>query len=107
MTAPNHPRTAPLGFAASGDNTAIAAVTGQALVIWKIALTTHAAVTVTFASGAGTGTPLGVYEFTTAGSLVLDGPEGFELYRTAIGALFNMSLSGAVQVNGTVWYTYG
>lgn len=106
MTAPNHPRSAPLTFSANGDNTVIAAVAGNALVVWKIALTTHAAVTITFASGAGTASPLGIYEFTTAGSLVLDGPEGFDLFRTAIGALFNMNLSGAVAVNGTVWYTY-
>lgn len=105
MTAPNHPKVAPLGFAASGDNAVVAAATGRAVVVWKVALTTHAAVTITFASAAGTGTPLGVFEFVAAGSMVLDGPEGFELFRTASGALLNMSLGGAVQINGLIWYT--
>ena len=105
MTAPNHPKTATLSFASSGDNTVVAASTGKAIVVWKIALTTHAAVTITFASDTGTGTTLGVFEFTGAGAMVLDGPEGFELYRTVAGKLFNMSLSGAVQINGTCWYT--
>lgn len=107
MTAPNKPKSKALTFNASGDNTLIAAPgAGLAIVVWKIWFTTAAAVNVTFYNGASPTTPLsGAAVFPAAGSLALDGPEGFELYRMAANTAFVVNLSGAVALGGTVWYT--
>lgn len=106
MTAPNHPTRANLTFNANGDNTIVAATAGLAIVVWKISFTIDAAGTIQFASGAGTGTPLsGAYKFTGAGSMVLDGPEGFELFRTTAGALLNAATNSTANVGGNIWYT--
>lgn len=107
MTAPNHPKVSALTFSTNGDNTIVAAVTGQAIVVWKIAFTIDAAATITFYSGASPTTPLsGGFKFTGAGAMVLDGPEGFELFRTASAALLNANLSAGVNVGGLLWYSY-
>ena len=106
MTAPNHPKTATLAFSTGSDNTLVAASTGKAIVVWKIAFTIDAAATLTFYSGASPTTPLsGGFKFTGAGAMVLDGPEGFELFRTAASALLNGNLSAGVNVGGILWYT--
>lgn len=107
MTAPNHPIRANLTFSTSpADNTLVAASTGLAIVVWKISYTIDAAATITFYSGASPTTPLsGGYKFTAAGSMVLDGPEGFELWRTAAGSALIATLSAGVNVGGNIWYT--
>lgn len=106
MSAPNHPKSAILTFSTGSDNTLVAAVTGVAIVVWKIAFTIDAAATLTFYSGASPTTPLsGAYKFTAAGSMVIDGPEGFELWRTAAGAALVGKLSAGVNVGGNLWYT--
>ena len=106
MTAPNHPKTGVLTFSTGSDNTLIAAATGRAIVVWKIAFTIDAAATLTFYSGASPTTPLsGAFKFTAAGSMVLDGPEHFELFRTAAGAALIATLSAGVNVGGNLWYT--
>lgn len=108
MTAPNTPKAIAITFSSSGDNTLVAASTGNPITVWKIAFTVHAAVNVVFYSGASPTTPLsGIYEFTSAGSMVLDGPEGFPLFRTVIGSAFVANLSGAVACGGNLWYTLG
>lgn len=106
MTAPNHPKTAVLTFSTGADNTIVAASAGKAIVVWKIAFTIDAAATLTFYSGASPTTPLsGGFKFTAAGSMVLDGPEGFELFRTLAGDLLTAKLSAGVNVGGLIWYT--
>jgi hypothetical protein len=107
MTAPNNPKVANLAFSTSpADNTLVAAVTGQEVVVWKISFTIDAAAVITFYDGASTTTPLsGGYKFTGAGSMVLDGPEGFPLWRTARGNALIATLSAGVNVGGNIWYT--
>lgn len=105
MTAPNNVKTSVLAFTAAGDNTIIAAVAGAPLVIWKVAFTTHAAEIVAFYDGASPTTPLGSFEFTAAGSLVLDGPEGFPLFRTTIGNALIANLATGVAIKGICWYS--
>ena len=106
MTAPNNVKVAALSFNSNGDNTAIAAVAGSPIVVWKVAFTTAAAVNVTFYDGASPTTPLsGALVFSAAGSMVLDGPEGFPLFRTTLGNALVMNLSGGVAIGGVIWYS--
>lgn len=106
MTAPNNVKTAVLAFTAAGDNTIIAAVAGSPIVVWKIAFTTHAAETIAFFDSASANLlALGSFEFTAAGSLVLDGPEGFPLFRTTIGNALIANLATGVAIKGIVWYS--
>jgi hypothetical protein len=106
MTAPNNPTRASLTFSTGSDNTLVAAVIGRAIIVWKIAFTIDAAATLTFYSGASPTTPLsGGFKFASAGSMVLDGPEGFELFRTAAGAALVGNLTAGVNVGGIIWYT--
>jgi hypothetical protein len=98
-------QTAVLSFAASGDNTAIAAVTGSNIKVWKIIFTTAAAVNVTFKDGASTSLS-GALIFGGNGSMVLyyDGSPHFTV---TPGNAFIMNLSGAIGIAGVVYYTVG
>lgn len=98
------PKFAKIDAASSGDNTIVAAVTGKKIRVIKYSLVCAGAVTVTFASAAGTGTKLtGTMSFAANGGIA-DGfcPAGH--FETAAGALLNMSLGGAVQVSGSLTY---
>lgn len=94
-----------LNFSASGDNTAVAAVAGHSIIVWKMLFTTAAAVNVTFKDGAAT---------TLSGALIFGGNgsvffayDGSPYYSTSIGNAFVINLSGAVGIAGTVYYTIG
>ncbi len=97
-------RQAVLNFASNGDNTAIAAVTGTIINVWKIVFTTAAAVNVIFKDGS---TALsGALIFGGNGSMVLY-YDGSPHYVVSPGNAFIINLSGPVGIAGTVYYTLG
>lgn len=88
----------------SGDNTLVAAVAGKKIRVYQIVLIAAGTVTIRFESGAG-GTAL-------TGQMPLTVSTGFSSgwcpvghFETAVGALLNLELSGAVSVDG--WMLYG
>jgi len=93
---------AALSFASSGDNTAIAAVTGERIKVYSIELTLASATTVTFKSGAST---------SLSGAETLTGlVKDMRLpsqpwFVTAPGQAFVINLGGAVQASGQIQYT--
>ena len=98
-------KTAALSFNGNGDNTAIAASSGNPIKVWKIAFTTAAAVNVTFKDGASTSLS-GAFVFSGNGSMVLY-YDGSPHYVTTIGNAFIINLSSGVGIAGTIWYTLG
>jgi hypothetical protein len=100
-------KTAVLNFSASGDNAAIAAVSGQIISVYKIWFTVAGAVNVTYYNGLA-GTAL-------SGAIVLSGSgssqtlyyDGSPHFVTSPGLAFNMNLSGAVALTGMVYYLLG
>jgi len=103
MTAPNNTKLQALSFNANGDNTAVTAVAGAPIVVWKLIFTVAAAQTVAFKDGAST--TLGNLAFTAAATCVMDSPEGFPLFRTTIGNAFIINLSSGVAINGMCYYS--
>jgi hypothetical protein len=94
-----------MAFTSAGDNTIVAAVTGKMIHIWKIAFTTHAGEIIEFWDGASaSGTSQGAYEFTAAGSLVLDS-ENFPVFDASPGNAFVAKLTTGVAIKGTAWIT--
>ena len=100
-------KTAVINVSASGDNSIVSAVSGSQIRVHGILFTAHAAVNVTFYSGANSGgTALsGAIELTAAGSSIFLPPQDEPYYTTIISALFNIYTSSGVQLSGTIWYT--
>lgn len=87
----------------SGDNTAIAAVTGKAIRVLSYTLVCAAAVTVAFQSGASGTALTGTMSFAANGGVSSGyNPQGH--FQTAPGALLNISLGGAQSVAGHITY---
>ena len=89
-----------ISFAASGDNTAIAAVAAQTTRVFAVSLTFAAPVDVTIKDGS---TVLGVFQGIT--SLTLDPLWGNPRYIGTANTNFVVNLSAAVSCKGTIWYT--
>lgn len=99
--------TAVLNFNSSGDNTAIAAVSGKAIKVWKIMFTVAGAVNVTFYNGLS-GTALsGAFIMANNGSSFLLYYDGSPHWVTSPNTAFNINLSGAVALTGQIWYSIG
>jgi hypothetical protein len=100
-------KSAAISVNASGDNLVVAAVTGSSIRVHGILFTAHAAVNVTFFSGAqATGTAFsGAEELTAVGSSVFLPPQDEPYFSTIISDAFNIYTSSGVQLSGTIWYT--
>jgi hypothetical protein len=103
VTAPNQLKQANVSFSSNGDNTVIAASTGNALHVWKISLTIPAAQTLLMKDGAST--TLATYTFAAAGAMAEETAGTFPLFRTLPGNAFIINLSSGVAIVGSVWYS--
>ena len=100
---PVETKYAVVNIAGSGDNTVISAVTGKKIRVLHYSLVCGAAVNVRFESGAGGTALTGVMEFAAnSGISVPFSPVGH--FETTSGALLNIELSGAVNVDGHITY---
>ena len=94
---------ATISGATSGNNTVVAAVTSKRIVVLSYVLVAAGAVNVRFESGAGGTALTGVMSIGANGGIVAPhNPYGW--FDTAVGALLNMELGGAVQVSGHLTY---
>lgn len=97
---------AAINAASSGDNTLVAAVTGQQIKVLGLIMVASGDVDVRLESGAGGTALTGVISLAADGNgFVLPiAPPGYHWVETAAGALLNLELSGAVQVSGCLVY---
>src|SRR6266704_1455429 len=94
-------KTAAINFAASGDNTVIAAVTGAPITVFGFFFTVAGATNITFKDGS---TALsGAVVFTGNGSAMTLQINDEPYFYCAPGDAFVMNNSNAVQVSGTVY----
>lgn len=99
-------KTAAISASSNGDNTIVAASTGNPIKVWKIWFTAAGAVNTTFKDGAST---------SLSGAVILSGSgSSFTLYYdgsphwvTSPGNAFIINLSGTVAITGQVYYTLG
>jgi hypothetical protein len=90
--------------AVSGDNTLLAAVSGQRIIVHQVFLVAAGAVNVRFESGTGGTALTGQMNFAANGGIVLPfNKEGW--FETAAGALLNLELNGAVSVDDALKYS--
>jgi hypothetical protein len=90
-------------YAASGDNTLVAAVTGKKIRVVSLALVAAGTVTARLESGAGGTALTGQMTMGVNTSIVLPyNPAGW--CETAAAALLNLELSAAVSVDGVLGY---
>lgn len=94
---------APVSASTSGNNTIVAAVAGKELRVLGFMLVAAGAVTVQWQSGAG-GTALSGVMSLAANGAIDSGISEVGIFETAVGALLNLSLGGAVSVGGYVIY---
>ena|SRR5437879_6853461 len=99
-------KTAQLNFASSGDNTAIAASTGDSIKVWKIWFTVAGAVNVTFKNGASV-TLGGPAIMTSNGASFTLYYDGSPHWTTTVGNAFVINLSGGVALTGQIYYSLG
>ena len=98
--------SATIDVASSGDNTAIAAVTGARLNIWKLVILNSAASAQTVNVEDGSNNILGQFPLPSSigGGVVLDNLPN-PLWVLPAGNAFILSLASATAVRGCVWYT--
>jgi hypothetical protein len=98
--------SAVINHATSGDNTIVPALSGKRIRVTGLFLVVRGAVNARFESGAGGTALTGVMTFVAAGDgLALQyNPDGW--FECDMGALLNLELSGAVNVDGAVTYQY-
>lgn len=92
--------------AASGDNTAIAAVSGTIIRVWQIAYIANAAVNTIFKHGT-TAFNANAWPLTAQGSAIVFDYTGQPWFSTLPGEAFVINLSGNVQTFGQIYYTLG
>ena len=91
----------PINFAASGNNTVVAAVAGKGIYVYRMYFTVAGATNITIYNGT---TPLtGAIPLATNGSYVLDF-SGIPWYTVTAGNAFIINSSAAVQVSGAADY---
>lgn len=94
---------AAIDAASSGDNTLVAAVSGQKIRIVSMFLIASGTVTVTLEDGAGGSALSGPIDLTSQTGFVLPESEHGWM-ETSAGTLLNLSLSDAIQVSGSLTY---
>ena len=97
---------AAISAAGNGDNTLVAAVSGQKIKVLGLFMVAAGDVEVRLETGAGGAALTGVISLPADGSsFVLPiAPPGYHWVETVAGALLNLELSGAVQVSGALVY---
>lgn len=93
---------AAINHAANGDNTIIAARTGQRIRVYQLFFVVNAAVNIIFKEGSNNLT--GTINMLANGSFVLDF-SGYPWFTTASGSAFLINLSAAQQVSGRIYFT--
>lgn len=98
--------SSPISAALLGNNTLIAAQAGKSIFVLSYELVVAGAVTIDFQSGASGTSLSGVQSLPANGIKVLPhNPTTW--FNTAVGALLNLSLGGAVQVSGSIqWVAF-
>ena len=96
-------RTSPINFAASGDNTIIAAVTAAPIKVYGLFFTVAGATNITFKDG--TTALSGPIVFTNNGSSQQLNLWEEPWFYCQPGDAFVMNNSNAVQVSGIIYYT--
>lgn len=96
-------RTA-INAASSGDNTLIAAVTGQTIRVHKLFLIASGAVNIKFKDGAGGTDFHPAIPLYAGGGMTLDF-DGDPWFLTTAGNAFVLNLSAAVQISGRIYYS--
>jgi hypothetical protein len=97
------PKQAAIAAALSGDNTIVGAVTGKRLRVLAVCLVAGGATTVRFESGSSGMALTGQMSLSANGGFVLPLNEA-GWFETAVGALLNLELGGAVAVAGCLVY---
>ena len=96
------PSSSSIDVSTSGNNTLIAAVTGQIIRVYQIFIVFNGDVNIIFRDGASTGLT-GTMNMLSNGTFVLD-YSGRPWFTTASGNAFVLNLSGAVQASGRVYF---
>lgn len=96
--------TAKISTASSGALTAIAAVTGKVIQVYKIILVAAGTTTVTMQDGATALT--GAMSMAVGIPLILSF-DGNPWFTTTAGNAFEISNGSAIQISGIVYYTQG
>jgi len=91
--------------ASSGDNTLVAAVTGQTIRLYKIVLYANAANTVILKDGASTKLMGNIDLPAKAGYVIDNDSSGHCPFTCTVSNALVLNLSAATQVSGRVWYT--
>lgn len=94
--------SAPVTFAASGDNTLVAAVAGKVIKLVRIFVVAAAATNLTFKDGAVALS--GALPMTANGSVTLDLSDSPWFSTSSVSNNLILNSSAAVQVSGTVYY---
>ena len=93
-----------ISFSSSGDNEVIAAVASEVIRVYAILFKMGGDADIIFKNGSTALT--GTMPFVQYESMILD-PTDEPWYVMSTNTAFNINLSAAVQVSGTVWYTQG
>ena len=94
---------AAISAGSSGNNTAVAAVTGRKIRVMQVFLLAAGAVDVRFEDGAGGTALTGIMSLAANGGFVMPfSPIGW--FETTAATLLNIELGGAVQVSGCIAY---
>lgn len=99
-------QAATINTASSGDNTIVAAVSGESVRVWKIWFWVNGTVSVTIKDGAGTNLT-GAMAMVAQNEFVRNLDETIPWFVTTAGNAFIINLNGAVQISGRVYYTQG
>jgi hypothetical protein len=94
-------QNAVISFAASGDNTIVAAVANKRIYIFRLYFILGAASNITFKTG--TTALSGALPFQANQGMILD-PTECPWHQTDVGSAFILNSSNAVQVSGSVGY---
>jgi hypothetical protein len=98
-------KQADINIASSGDNTVITPNADQRVIIWKMWIVGNGAVNLTFKDGS-TALNGSAIHLTADGSSMTFPFDGEPYWFTSTaGNAFKINLSGAVQVNGRIYYT--
>ena len=96
--------TAAINTASSGDNTIVAAVSGEKVQVWKIFFWVNGTVSVTIKDGASTSLT-GAMAMVAQNEFYKRLDETIPWFTTTAGNALVINLSGAIQISGRVYYT--
>lgn len=98
-------QSTPINFAASGDNTLIAAVAGKLITVVGLFLVVAGATNLTFKDGTGGTALTGTIPMLANGAMTLDEKPEFDYFQTSnVANNFVLNSSVAVQVSGRIYF---